>query len=346
MQGLNISAFLAGWCTAFFTLHALRLLRNGGRKSRFHRVLGWIFVVWAVFNAKDIVLTFPQLYTQPILNYVLLVDGWSAMTYAVFVSEILMPGWATKRRLLLHAVPFLLFTVAYLATQSDHVLHAYVVFLWCYAWWVVIWGFLKARQYIRYIHANYSNIDEIDVSWLGQVFFFAIASQLLWLATSLLGYVWADILYYIFTVALWVIVLHYSHRFHPITIEPAVATAPVAREHDFEEKLRTLVERDSVYLNKDLTLSDLAVAVGTNRTYLSNYLSQTVGLTFYDYINQLRIQKKSVPMMQAHPEYTLEHIAAESGFKSISTFRRAFVKLMGRSPRDYRQKVLGGAAAT
>ena len=96
------------------------------------------------------------------------------------------------------------------------------------------------------------------------------------------------------------------------------------------------VEEQRLYLDKDLTLSELATAVGTNRTYLSDYFSNVKHITFYDYINQLRITKKSIPMMQEHPEYTLEHIASESGFNSISTFRRAFNKLTGVSPSQYR----------
>ncbi len=348
MQGLNISAFLAGWCTAFFTIHAIRLLRYSSRKSRFHRVLGWIFVIWALFNAKDIILTFPQCYTEQMLHYVLIVDGWSAITYAIFVNEILTPGWATPRRLMLHAAPFLFFTIVYIAVGTTQVVYAYVAYLWCYAWAIVIGGFLKARRYLRYIHDNYSNIDEIDVSWLRPVFFFAVVSQLMWLAVSLLGVVWADMLYYVSTVVMWLMVLHYSRRFHPVVIEPVPAMVPdsradakdgkpAVREYHFEQRLQQLVEQEEIYLKRDLTMSDLALAVGTNRTYLSNYLSQSVGMSFYDYVNQLRITKKSVPLMQEHPEYTLEHIAAESGFKSISTFRRAFVKLTGKSPSSFRQ---------
>jgi YesN/AraC family two-component response regulator len=79
----------------------------------------------------------------------------------------------------------------------------------------------------------------------------------------------------------------------------------------------------------------LAQEIGTNRLYASNYLNQAKGITFYDYINQLRITEVSIPLMKEHSEYTLEHIAIQSGFKSISTFRRAFVKLTGENPSNY-----------
>lgn len=77
------------------------------------------------------------------------------------------------------------------------------------------------------------------------------------------------------------------------------------------------------------------MALNTNRTYASNYLSQVRRQTFYDYINQLRIQRVSLPLMQEHPEYKLEYVASESGFASISTFRRAFVKFTGQTPSQF-----------
>ncbi len=41
--------------------------------------------------------------------------------------------------------------------------------------------------------------------------------------------------------------------------------------------------------------------------------------------------------MRAHPEYTLEYIAEQSGFNSISTFRRVFIKFNGKNPSQWRQ---------
>jgi len=62
--------------------------------------------------------------------------------------------------------------------------------------------------------------------------------------------------------------------------------------------------------------------------------------TFYDYINSLRIEEQSLTLMREHPDYTLERIATESGFQSLSTFRRAFLKEKGVTPSEYRKKLL------
>lgn len=336
---INISAFLIGITTTFFTIFALHILFWRKSRTRFQTVLGCVMAVWGVWNAKDMVTTFPGMYRQEVLEWILVIDGWSALTYTVLVFEIVMPKWLTLQRLLLLTLPFVIFTLVYGVWPDERVIYAYLAFLWCYAWAVVCIGYVKMKRYLMYVRKNYSNIENIDVAWLKPVFFFAIVSQLAWLLTSLSGTVIADIIYYISTVLLWLMVLHYSWNFQPIVIEKNMESESAANNKNAlpiaEGTLERLMEEQQLYLKKDLTLSDLAEALDSNRTYVSKYISQALGQTFYDYINQLRIERVSIPMMRQHPEYKLDFVAHESGFASISTFRRAFIKLTGQTPSQY-----------
>ena len=339
---MNISAFLIGVTTAFFGIFALHILFWRKTRTRFQTILGCVMAIWAVWNVKDLVMTFPGMYTQEVLDWILLIDGWSALTFTVLLFEIVMPCWLTLRRIFLLALPFALFTVLYGVWPDQRVLYADLVFLCCYAITVITIGYVKMKRYLIYVRKNYSNIDNIDVAWLKPVFFFAIVSQLTWLFTSLSGTVMADITYYVSAILLWMMVLHYSWNFRPIVVDKAVEAVeaesainnknmlPIA-----EGTLEKLVEQQKLYLKKDLTLSDLAAALNSNRTYVSKYLSQVLGQTFYDYINQLRIERVSIPMMREHPEYKLDYVAQESGFASISTFRRAFFKMTGQTPSQF-----------
>lgn len=337
-DGLNISAFLIGFSTAFFIVCSFYILVVHRPNARFQMVLGWIMAVWAVWNLKDIVITFPGMYTEKVLDWIMFIDGFSALTYTVFVFEVTMPGWTSLRRLAILSLPFALFPVAYAVVPSrDAVIYAYIVFLWCYAWGVVITGYVKVRRYLNYIRRSYSNIEHIDISWLKPVFLFAIISQLSWLFTSLYASVFIDILYYLSTLVLWTMVLHYSWHFQPVSIPVEPAVNPGTDPHlaiSREAFVNKVVSRE-LYLNKNLTINDLAHFMRTNRTYMGRYLSGVCEQSFYDFINQLRIEKKSIPLMRDHPEYTLEYIASESGFSSISTFRRAFYKFTGKTPSQY-----------
>ena len=96
------------------------------------------------------------------------------------------------------------------------------------------------------------------------------------------------------------------------------------------------MSQEHIYLNPRLTLSDLALRVGTNRTYLSNYINQVLHQTYFDYINTLRIKFASQLLLTTN--YTLEVIAEKSGFNSLSTFRRCFLQTYGCSPSVYKKE--------
>lgn len=341
MNGINLSAFFVGAATMYFAMWAVNILSTP-RRTRQQTILGWIMAIWAIACLKDIVITFPQFYIESVLNYIFIIDGWSAIAYTIIIFELTSVGWTTWRRVLALSVPWALFTVLYVLWPTSEVLYAYMAFLWCYAWTVVIIAYFKVRRYLRYIRDNYSNIDDIDISWIKVVFWFCIVSQLAWLVASLQYNAYADAFYYVSDIVMWQMVIHYSRNYHPIVIENTpMDNAPLPkRGYPFADILDKVVEEQQLYLNGDLTLDDLAKVLNTNRTYLSNYFNTVKGQSFYFYINGLRIERKAVPMIQQHPEFTLEYIAAESGFKSISTFRRAFQRHKGMSPGQYRIEIM------
>jgi transcriptional regulator GlxA family with amidase domain len=45
--------------------------------------------------------------------------------------------------------------------------------------------------------------------------------------------------------------------------------------------------------------------------------------------------------MEEHPEYKLEYVAAQSGFSSMATFRRAFARKTGEVPSQFAEKTGG-----
>lgn len=102
----------------------------------------------------------------------------------------------------------------------------------------------------------------------------------------------------------------------------------------FAERMYLLFEKEHVYLNPRLRLSELATLLGTNRTYLSQYFNQNCESTFYDFVNDYRIHHAKLLLHST--DDTLETIAMNSGFNSLSTFRRAFVQREGMSPIEFR----------
>lgn len=337
MQEINLWPFYIGVSTTYFVINAIQLFHN---KSRTHlqTVLGAIFILWAVISSKDLIAIVSWPLTNEDLYYFLLFDGWVAFTYAILIYEVTTPGWTTWSRVVKTTLPFLLFTLVYIVWPITLIINLYGLFLDIYTIVIIIIAIVKARRYNRYIRSNYSNIDEIDISWINKILLMTMLSQISWVVATFYPGVITDTIYYFFTLLMWQKFLSYSRRMRPVPIEklsPQLDAVEGTRSFAFAGVLEDVVEKKELYLNQELTLVDLAKAVNTNRTYLSYYFSNVKKTTFYDYINQLRITKKCLPMMQEHPEYTLDYVAAKSGFKSISTFRRAFIKLTGKSPSQY-----------
>ena len=92
-------------------------------------------------------------------------------------------------------------------------------------------------------------------------------------------------------------------------------------------------EATQLYLQHDLTLQQLAIAIGSNRTYLSKYFAQQ-DITYNSYINRLRI----LHFMQLYRyscassrSVTAAELALQSGFHSYSTFAAAFKHFNGQT---------------
>ena len=88
-----------------------------------------------------------------------------------------------------------------------------------------------------------------------------------------------------------------------------------------------------LYLQRDLNVNQLAQALGTNRTYLSQYFSSQ-DTTYNAYINKLRIDhfcRLYQEAVAAEHNPTAQHLVGRCGYRSYSTFSLAFKQRMGQS---------------
>ena len=102
---------------------------------------------------------------------------------------------------------------------------------------------------------------------------------------------------------------------------------------NMDAMLQEFCEMPKLYLLHDLTLAQLSEAIGTNRTYLSQYFAQQ-GITYNAYINRLRIahfERLYHENVAAHRTFTAQQLAHECGFKSYSTFAVAFKLFNGQN---------------
>jgi AraC-like DNA-binding protein len=87
------------------------------------------------------------------------------------------------------------------------------------------------------------------------------------------------------------------------------------------------------YLKKDLKIEKLAASFGTNYKYLSQVINFHKGLSYPDYINNLRINYivKKLEEDSKLRNYNFGVIAEEAGFGTAQQFTDVFKKKMGMS---------------
>ena len=109
-----------------------------------------------------------------------------------------------------------------------------------------------------------------------------------------------------------------------------------------EETLRLLMEKiqdqvvtQELFRRKGLTINDLAEAVCSNRTYVSQCINQFCGMSFSEYVNRERV-RYATRLLDEHPETSLTDTADLSGFNERTSFYRNFKKFAGVSPGEYR----------
>jgi AraC-like DNA-binding protein len=105
---------------------------------------------------------------------------------------------------------------------------------------------------------------------------------------------------------------------------------------DYLQKIVAIVEQQQLYLNPELTLADVAQAVGLNVNVVSQTINSGLGQPFNDFINQHRVAAMKAKFERGdHLKHTLLAIAFDCGFNSKNTFNRAFKKCTGFAPKDY-----------
>ena len=104
-------------------------------------------------------------------------------------------------------------------------------------------------------------------------------------------------------------------------------------------------EETQLYLQPDLTLTQLSAAIGVNHYYLSQYFASQ-DTSYYAYIHDLRVRHfiaRYRELAAAHVPIVAQQLAQESGYHSYSTFSTAFKQRMHKSVTAWmREEVLNG----
>jgi AraC-like DNA-binding protein len=99
------------------------------------------------------------------------------------------------------------------------------------------------------------------------------------------------------------------------------------------------MNEDRLFLDPDLSLPALAARLGCSVNHLSQAINAGHQMSFFDYINQFRVQRAATLLREPDCRFpAIIDIALSVGFNSTSTFYTAFKKATGDTPARYRRR--------
>jgi len=106
-----------------------------------------------------------------------------------------------------------------------------------------------------------------------------------------------------------------------------------------EKAEESLFDNPEIWMNPDMTASELARIMGTNHTYLLEKIKGLGYSSYSDMINHKRIEYICREFEKGIDENII-NIMLEAGFRSRSTASREFKRIVGLTPSEYQKSVL------
>jgi len=108
------------------------------------------------------------------------------------------------------------------------------------------------------------------------------------------------------------------------------------KAEELKKALEGKMEAESLYLNPELTLRELAESVSSTEKKISYLINQHMDSNFYEWVNRYRTErfKKEIEKPE-NKALSIVGVALNCGFPSKSSFYRAFKSEAGVSPSQY-----------
>lgn len=360
--------FVSGFTQCALLGCAVLLLRHH-RSYQFQKIFAAVLVLHAFgFFNNFVVAACRHLPCSEFLNLLLIFYDYIIVgAYMMFAVSLVFSNRLRIGQLLMMEIPFMGAMLLFAITRSPVVLPVTRVFTLAASLALLVFLLISIKRYTAMLLDNVGNIEYFDLRWSAYLCILLFVIQLLWAFESVSQQTWFsspqadknllfDTLYCLVTIVFVLFVTRkiVQQKVFSISNEEGESLQPypngsmeadtptdpdIARasyhESLMDKNIETLIRDNRYYLDKALTLQKLASVLGTNRQYLSNYINHKKVMTFYDYINDFRLEEAKALLNEEEHSYTLKEIAVLSGFNSYSTFLRSFAKKYGQTPSQY-----------
>lgn len=334
-----VNYFVCGCtCTFFFCLSLLYYHRR--REHRFYTIASVILMYWCLLLLKDPAYSLLYDGQHDRLLYTLqLIDTSAFFTCTAFVVELLSPLHLSLRKILVESSVYFAAVILYAFTGFEWAFNLTLVLIAVFIIYSSVKIAILMRRYRYLVRNNFSN-ESMHWMWrsVGLFSFLFIAWAVLCMRPSL----WYDTIYYILTIIVWTLAIRYQYnRQQQIIAVARFSDEPETVQTEthipnYSSEMKHLFEEEKIHRDCQLTLTDVARHIGTNNSYVSQYINSIERCNFCDFVNSYRIIEAE-QLLITDRDASQEVIARAVGFNSLSTFRRAFFKKHHMTPNQYRK---------
>lgn len=321
---------------------------------RMRRLWGYALLAWGIGDLAYLIcylvapLQVMNMGAEQLTTHELLIGNLLGWVMVLYPTETLRPGWLTAKVIVLQLVPMIvLVALDYIVPFSLWLLVA----LYPYA--LLILTLSHIRAYRIWCENNYSSMNHIDVQWIIRycIMLFIVGANYVYMCsvhdhTRAFTQQWFVIFMLAYSTEQ---ILFCKDPWEGIGVgngfgignedHDCLQSAPIDPEENANANananaLTRWMSEAKPYLNPDFKLIDLRAVLPMNRTYLSRFINDTYGCSFYQFVNRFRIDEAK-RLMQEQPGMKMADIATRCGFSSRTVFTNTFTHEVGISPTEW-----------
>ena len=311
-----------------------------------------------------------QLATQPdnyapteVLSPFKVYNGLLFLTLlTLYPTEIMRPHWLKVKTVFIFLLPFLFFTTGAVLIGPHTELHS-VDDVWRHAgklnvWWRLVSMFVSLVMFYIFLLRFPFNWRHSSASrrWVRR---YAMLMTPIGICFYLVSFTFTLPLHIIHILYLAFFIVYYTYyelflrilpppvssdqspdepadpEITPISSSIATPSEHAAEEQLFQE-MDQRIEREHLFCNPDFGRDDLCRLTCLSRARIGTFLQNfTDASNSQVYINRKRIAY-AAQMLLEHPEYSIEAVAFDAGFRAKATFHRLFKEQYDTTPAAYR----------
>ena len=197
---------------------------------------------------------------------------------------------------------------------------------------------------------NYYGCNAPDIKWIDNLLWVTLCTSIATLISFYLREI--HLIYYLLLPVIYAYLVFKIVNFAPkkidiirkknesLLVKPAEKPAPKKPSRDITEKVEPLVNKwveSKGFCKADITIKDVAVDMGTNHSYLSQYINNVLDMTFQQWLNDLRIEE-SKKILLSNKTMSIEEVGAAVGIPQSYNFSKWFKLRTEMTPFRYRKE--------